>query len=527
MGRSRTKGKRRGAFGGHKRAGTKLVPPMLQGLPIVRVEFERDLLPEYLWIAALVDQMGVNGATRPYYGLLDALDTHWQDEFPPLGLLSDFAMLPPEQRTAFKKEHEAIIREAFHDPVGRILAFYPECPAAWLVDQRLLAEGGALDPEVEMQRASNLVGRLLRAKDDFAGHVRMLPLGRVLKHGKLHFPKDFPLAEVLTRYPNACTNDERADVQSFGRMEVNHLYHRLPRYATRDWSKYFWRHNFDLVPCDGISIPLAGAMTVQAEATDSIQAALEHNATCARAYIDQLSRQAKYDLYDPLVDEILLGLLSRCARLFSLMAEDPNLWARDTAGIFLRCLADTAITFGFLARKGTNNDFRRFKEFGEGQDKLLMLHLEESHPGALSLEGRKPEAIAQDLGPLAPALLQIELGSWSGKDTRKLASAAGMEHLYRLVFSPGSGDVHGTWASLAKSNLAYCRQPLHRFHRLPSFSEPPLYLHVMITAQELMEAVIEIGVSARGYPTPDTPFGRDLHALGVADGAAEVTERPQ
>jgi hypothetical protein len=193
------------------------------------------------------------------------------------------------------------------------------------------------------------------------------------------------------------------------------------------------------------------------------------------------------------------------------MAEDPNLWSRDTSGIFLRCLADTAITFGYLAKRGTAQDFQRFREYGEGQEKLLLLHLEESYPDEASLEGRAAAAIGQDLGVLAPMLLQIELGSWSGKDTRTLAIEAGLERLYRLVFTPGSGDVHGTWASLAKSNLAYCGQALHRFHRLPSFSEPPFYLHVMVAAQDLLDSCIATGVEHKGFPVPDRRFSRALH----------------
>lgn len=139
-----------------------------------------------------------------------------------------------------------------------------------------------------------------------------------------------------------------------------------------------------------------------------------------------------------------------------------------------------------------------------------MLHLEESHPGEKSLEGRDPKSIHKELGVMAPALLQIELGSWSGSDIRKLAASAGLEELYRLVFTPGSGDVHGSWASLSKSNLSFCAQPLHRFHRLPSFSEPPFFLHVMLAAQRVFEACVAIAHEVRGYPAMNPPLVRTL-----------------
>jgi Family of unknown function (DUF5677) len=500
-----------GGFGAHKKVGSRLLPPLAQDMPIVVFDFERDLLPEHLWIGALVDRHGIEDAHKPYYRLLDAVDEVWTEDYPPLGLISDFGLVAPEKRAEFKELHRGLIADAFHEPIGRIVAFYSDCPARWLVDEDLLTAEGSLDPEVELSRASQLVVKLIAAKDEFAGHSRMLPLGRILKHGKLAFPQGFPLADALSRYPQDCTEDEKWSVQSMGRMQVNELYHRMDRYSGKAWPKYFWRHNYDLVPCDPVDIPLGGSEPVTEEQFDVFAGALGANASATRDYLDLLSRQARVDLYDPVKDEILLGLLSRSARLYVLLAEDPNLWARDMAGILLRCLAETAISFGYLAKSGKEEDFQRFREYGEGQEKLLMLHLEESHPEGKSLEGRDAKAIKRDLGVMAPALLQIELGSWSGKDTRKLASAAGLEHLYRLVFTPGSGDVHGTWASLSKSNLAYCSQALHRFHRLPSFSEPPFFLQVMIAAQDVFETCVQIGVETMGLPELDPPLARALH----------------
>ena len=508
MSKKKHRTKAKGEYAGHQKVGSKLLPLLARGLPIVLVDYERDLLPEHLWIGALVDQYGIEGAHRPYYELLDVLDQIWSDDYPPLGLLSDFATVPENARATFKEKHRELILRAFHEPIGRILAFYPEAPGHWLIDQQALTDAGSLDPEKELTRASNLVIQLIAAKDDFAGHARMLPLGRVMKHGKLHLPEGFSLADALTRYPDRCTDDERWGVQSLGRSHVNELYGRLSRYASKGWPQYFWRHNFDLVPCDLIDLPLRGSEPMNREAFAEVERALGENAENARAYLDRLSRQAKIDLYEPLRDEILLGIFSRCVRLYVLMAEDPNLWARDISGILLRCLADTAITFGYLAKRGVLQEFQRFREYGQGQEKLLMLHLQESYPDDASLEGRTAAAIGQDLGILAPALLQVELGSWSGKDTRTLAYEAGMERLYRLIFAPGSGDVHGTWASLARSNLAYCRQPLHRFHRLPSFSEPPFFLDTMIAAQNLLESCISIGIESQGFPLPAAPFAR-------------------
>ncbi len=95
-------------------------------------------------------------AHRPFYDLLDARDVVWLGDFPPIGFFSDFSLVPENIRNDFKNNHAELIRVAFHDLIGRPLAFYPEGPAYWLIDQHTLTEEGPLDPELELARVTNL-----------------------------------------------------------------------------------------------------------------------------------------------------------------------------------------------------------------------------------------------------------------------------------------------------------------------------------------------------------------------------------
>jgi hypothetical protein len=237
-----------------------------------------------------------------------------------------------------------------------------------------------------------------------------------------------------------------------------------------------------------------------------LEAKLAANARVVREYLDDLPNHLPIDLYDPSGDEVLFGLFSRVSRLFVLMLEDPNLWARDTAGIILRCLADSSITFCYLVRSGSPDELRKFRDYGEGQEKLLMLHLQDAYPADVSMEGRTSDDVAGEFGGFLPEVLNIELGHWTKQDARKLAEKAGLTRLYRLVFSPASGDVHGSWMSLKHSNLCRCAEPLHRFHRLPAFTEPPVFLNSVQYAQELYLACVAVGADKLRYPSLGVPL---------------------
>jgi hypothetical protein len=383
-----------------------------------------------------------------------------------------------------------------------------------LIDQEMLEKDGPLKPETEIPILRKLVFELMPGKTEIPGHIRTLPFGRPLKHGKMHFASHMTeILDLLPKYPTKCTPEEKKHVQSFVRNSMNMNFQILPRFEGKSWSKYFWRHCFDLVVCDQNMIPLQGSTFLIESDLESFEKILSRNAEAVRKYIENLHNHLHPDLYDPTADEILFGLFARSLRFTIAICENPVLWPRDMVGIMLRCLADTTINFAYLAKYGQASDFSAFKSYGEGQEKLLMLHLQDNYPSAVSLEGRSSKEISSDLGGFMPELIQIELGSWSKTDARDLAQKAGMQDIYRLVFSPSSGDVHGTWASLKHSNLSYCTEPLHRFHRLPAFSEPPIYLETILVAFRICERAIEIAETILKYPKLGVSLSNDLVGL--------------
>lgn len=464
------------------------------------IEWERDLLPEHLWIAALADIFPIESVHTQFSDFMDIIDPYIPKGSYAFGLISDFGLVPEEKREEFWNKHQSEIERLFHKPIGRILAFYPDNPASWLVSMKLIKREDSLDPEVELNRLRNLVNKLLPGKDDYAGHLRALPLGRVFKHRIIKISADLPIIELLPKYRVDCTLEEQHHVQSFARITIDMMYREKSQYKSKAWPQQFWRHNFDLAVCQPHNYYIMGSNPVTEESLPLLIEVLSSNVQIARAYITGLWKKVPCDLYDPTRDEILFGLFARLLKFYSLIAENPSIWSRDTGGIFLRCMTECAITFAYLVLRGNQGDFEKFKDYGNGQEKLLMLHLQDNYDGYTTLEGRDFEAISQELGSFNVELIDINLGNWIKKDTRQLAAEAGMERIYKLIFSPASSDVHGTWLSLKQSSLIRCAEPLHRFHRLPSYTEAPAYVNTIQIAQEVCEHCIALAIEKLGYP---------------------------
>ncbi len=187
-------------------------------------------------------------------------------------------------------------------------------------------------------------------------------------------------------------------------------------------------------------------------------------------------------------------------RLLLTVNSDPSLWARDLGGMLIRCATDTAITFCYLVRRGNDQEFQDFVKYGEGKEKLLLLHLQDNYAGNPTFGGETAEQISDELGSFNVETIDIELANWTKKSARDLAFEAGLEKQYRLAYDPASSELHGTWTSLKKSNLLRCAEPLHRFHRLPGYTEPPLLVGVVAVVQQLWELCVEAAVHANVFP---------------------------
>jgi hypothetical protein len=357
-----------------------------------------------------------------------------------------------------------------------------------------------------LRKLANSLSRLIKAKDLYTGHIRVLPLTRLFKHGKIFLPAQSKLdwSELLLRYPSDCSDEEKYTVHQIARTILNPIHGEENRYKSKQWPKYFWRHNFNLVPCSPVKGSLEEGDIKDDDKLKELQSILWNNSIYLIAYLDKIAKQYKYDLYDPTIDEIKLGLFSRIVRLYILLISDPFLWCRDICGIILRCIGETAIVYYYLVKNGTAGDFRSFREYALGKEKLLMLHMQDDLDVTSSLEGKSVDDISYELGGnFATELLKIDLKGWTKKNIRDLAQEAGLDKIYKWVVDPSNAEIHGSWSSIRKSNLVVCSQILHRFHKVPKYYEPPMYLAPIYVATQIYNMCQKLAISEIGCPPPD------------------------
>lgn len=490
----------------HRRQGSVL-STVASDLNMELIDWERDLMPEHLWIDLLADEYQELQWHKIYADFLDKIDSVLEEErkTPFLGFISDFGILTENEKKKFLENHKDFAYEFFFKVIGKPLSLYPDNPANWLILDEW-KEREPIDFETELNKLSRSLSRLVKAKDLYAGHIRALPLSRLFKHKKIFLNAGVfdDLVSLLPKYPNNCSKEEQYRVQQFARITMNQIFMTTDRYKSRQWPKYFWRHNLDLVPCHPIEGSLRKGDLNTDEEIKELQEQLWENCVIVMKYIDKIGMQYKYDLYNPIPDEIKLGLFSRIARLYISFISNPFLWTRDLAGIMLRCIGETAIIYFYMVNKASEEEIKAFYDYSLGKEKLLMLHMQDTLQEKRTLEGESIEDISSEIvGEFVAEIRKIDLKGWTKKNIREISLEVGLENIYRWVIDPSSAEIHGSWSSIKKSNLVLCSQILHRFHRVPKFYEPPIYLIPIYVATQIYSMCQKLAVEKLGCPAPD------------------------
>lgn len=199
------------------------------------------------------------------------------------------------------------------------------------------------------------------------------------------------------------------------------------------------------------------------------QVVLEYLESVREELVDRVS-QWKFDVDATEVQETIGGLLARQVTLAIQLASAPQIWNGHIGPLVLRSMTDCYISLAWIFENPVPRA-RMYIRHGLGQKKLWMEHLKHD---LKSKGAEKPEE-----HPVIRAteswinkqrfdfLTEVNVGSWSEIDTRRMAEETGCLDLYRFAYSPFSAATHNMWPHILDYNLRECANPLHRPHRIP------------------------------------------------------------
>lgn len=208
--------------------------------------------------------------------------------------------------------------------------------------------------------------------------------------------------------------------------------------------------------------------------------------------------QAKGDLYQPVADEVLGGLLARVFRLLQVMLIGYHLWAEDLSRMILRCMIESIFYMKFLVGQDSPEAYLDFQRYGIGQEKLYKMQLRKLlEEGKLKGDDALRRWIDSESDEeIWDELVKVDLKSFA--NLHKLAADAGMEDEYAAYYQPFSIVEHGQWPALRDHYLIMCEEPLHRGHLVPTFVMPALNPALIERSFDFFEAAYGVWIDRYG-----------------------------
>ena len=333
--------------------------------------------------------------------------------------------------------------------------------------------------------------------------AKFMLLRAMMKAVRIHIAKGIESFDALPRYPDGLTEEEKPRLDATIRATFGAMLSLKNKTSGGDaapaWAKSFWRSNWSLYECRSRGVDDSPAAE---DDIAPITAAFRERAIAIQARLEASSLGADPDLYNPDRFEVLTGLASRAIQVVRSAVKNPVQRSLDFGPPFVRIIVESQILTKWLSSRDDAELYRRYKEYGRGNLKLLKLHWDEYVD---SLHD-PPEDLVQYVDNLETFVgaeireefQEIDLsGTFSGKNLRQMASEAGLEREYQFSFSPASSQCHGEWPSLQSSALDVCQNPLHRWHHtLKSDSDIYLSPDLLSAMFELAEQVVDAYESA-------------------------------
>lgn len=219
----------------HKQIGKRFVPPMAQ-LGLSDVRWVESLLPEFLWLGLLHEQLGyVAGAevarlvAKVARGIDESL--RW------CAVMSSFGRIAEPQRAAFKKAlEECGALDDLSRALGALHVHYPRHPLAFVIDT---------DATGDLATIKDVVRTHMNRADTQAMRTQATAMYLAFEAGILKVLEGSALAEFpeVQHYPD--TEKSRL-VASAVRAGLNGLTIEI---GSSEWPHYFWNRGLELEPC--------------------------------------------------------------------------------------------------------------------------------------------------------------------------------------------------------------------------------------------------------------------------------------
>jgi hypothetical protein len=482
-------------LGDHVQVKKKLVSPFVHkvGGTMVQYSWTRQLAPEAIWIVLLIDRFGFEPARKMCSTLAQtAVDAIGEDDQSAMVKLSRFKFLTNAQQAQVVARLNLAELTALRIGLAPLASVFPDHPLAFLGQSEV-------SDAPEEERFSQVLRQCYDRNSRLAVLCMAVAESLMLDQGKLFIAEHLidGLVErfkVIGAYPdteasrNAAGGFRAAASMLFMTPTPDGKGHQ----PDDPWVRAFWDGVAGFGPC----IFDDTFEDEEAPNDDPMGGFIVGFRNAVRADLRARLKCWPLDLNEAEAYEVTAGLLCRQATIALEFSTAPQIWTPNSAPIFLRAIADVFISLAWIL-KDPGPRAKLFVEDGLGAIKLQIAHHERS------LEATEDPAEQAQLramiemwkswlaGQRIDIFVEVNLGNWSGLNTRKMAQEAGFLDFYNHVYQPFSNVAHSNWSHVSLFNTVPCENPAHRGHRAPAIHDLEPDPHWLFLATKYLSKTLD------------------------------------
>jgi hypothetical protein len=313
----------------------------------------------------------------------------------------------------------------------------------------------------DIDRSRTVVSNLFDRRSQSASLVQSVIPKIEIEIGKYHVPQNYPFLDFES-IMTAFDSEHTSSLCSHVRMHVNSSFMMYESQIGDSWARYFWNRGRDLAPFNAGNVE---TQDIREPVYPVIKFGIDYE-KYAWGVVDAIWTKFPVDIFESEVSEVIGALLAHQCNLAVKVASNPDLWDYHASPLFLRAMTDAYITVAWILKDPLVRA-RKFIQYGLGQEKLqierLKAAIETEQPEDAELLRQGIEVRQGWIDCQHYSFLQhVDVGSWSGISTRKMAEEADCLDLYDFAYTGWSHGAHGTWNHVGKFDAFPSADPLHK-----------------------------------------------------------------
>ena len=437
-------------------------------------------LPEYLWIALILDYYGREDGLAKCYEIIRKL--HQLAPHFTMPRLSKILELDNEVQQHF---YGFILNTILPDvmvPLTAIFTYskYPCFSSAFCISEILVDD--------RIKKISSVLKETSDHQTYLSTDIRFVVLYFELLSGRLHMPKE--ILDLILEYPHLTHDDEKMKMIRPTIRSSEMVQTAIEPY-NEGFLNQFWEEVSRMSDCDLFYINFTDDIPITQEYVAHIKAVL--------SYYSELMVASR-----PL-DNKMLVLMSIATYSYKRVLElvEHQLFCTISGRSIVRVLIENYIMMKYLLQEELNHKdiWTEYQYYGIGQYKLIVerimesgkeltdSHVQVKYLDILVNEYRNKEFIDMDTT------------YFDKKNVREKAISVDEKELFGFYYDYDSAFEHGLWGAIRESSLIKCNSPAHQYHCVPDIENNQKLKSVWKDCFDIMNKILAFLDDVYGCPT--------------------------